>query len=286
MIIFKMEMAGTPNKYRIYINDTSSDITNTNVVAKQYKMMRENQTYDYALRMKLDNTDRLQSGNGIQMRVIDAILELDDFYDLSDPDMSLSNVHHLFQTAESMRNAGKDEWFQLTGLIHDLGKIMFLNGRAVDGTSVDAQWGVVGDTYILGCRLQNDKVFPEFDELCPDMNDNKMNTKLGVYHTGHGIMNCTFTWGHDEYLYDVIKYNRSIGNVSDKFPIMADNIIRLHSLYPYHTYDKYSEFESVDGTDAKIKKYVQDFNKYDLYTKVDKKVNIEELKEYYVIDMS
>ena len=158
---------------------------------------------------------------------------------------------------------------------------MFLNCRDVDGTSVDAQWGVVGDTYILGCRLQNYKVFPEFDELCPDMNDNKMNTKLGVYHTGHGIMNCTFTWGHDEYLYDVIKYNRSIGNVSDKFPIMADNIIRLHSLYPYHTYDKYSEFESVDGTDAKIKKYVQDFNKYDLYTKVDKKVNIEELKEYY-----
>ena len=39
-------------------------------------------------------------------------------------------------SAEAIRKAGEPEWFQLVGLLHDMGKIMFLWGNAVDGQEV------------------------------------------------------------------------------------------------------------------------------------------------------
>ena len=46
--------------------------------------------------------------------------------DESDPDIDLPNSVHAFQTAERIRAEHPDkEWFQLTGLIHDLGKVIF-----------------------------------------------------------------------------------------------------------------------------------------------------------------
>ena len=67
--------------------------------------------------------------------------------DNSDPDINLSNHHHLFQTAEGIRKAGHPKWMQLVGLIHDLGKIMYLFGDEKDGTSEKEQWALVGDIY-------------------------------------------------------------------------------------------------------------------------------------------
>ena len=51
----------------------------------------------------------------------------------SDPDSSLPNKLHMLQTAEGLRRAGHPDWMQLMGLIHDLGKIMFLWGLPEDG---------------------------------------------------------------------------------------------------------------------------------------------------------
>ncbi len=49
---------------------------------------------------------------------------LNDLLDESDPDNDLPNIHHAFQTAEGVRRDHPDKgWFQLTGLIHDLGKV-------------------------------------------------------------------------------------------------------------------------------------------------------------------
>jgi hypothetical protein len=69
---------------------------------------------------------------------------LSTFVDLSDPDINLSNHQHLFQTAEGMRKDGLPEWMQVTGLIHDLGKIIYKVGRMEDGTTMESQWGIVG----------------------------------------------------------------------------------------------------------------------------------------------
>ena len=44
-------------------------------------------------------------------------------------------------------------WLILTGLIHDLGKILALKG--------EPQWAVVGDTFITGCQPASHVVFGE-----------------------------------------------------------------------------------------------------------------------------
>lgn len=247
------------------------------IIKEQYKNMRQYQTLNYAKKMKEENLHRLKT-NGTIMNIIDAVKLLNTFVDKSDPDMNLPNMHHLFQTAEGMRKDNLDDWFQLVGLLHDMGKIMFLWGNDANGTSLNTQWGIVGDTYILGCRLRNTYTCPEFDQLCPDMSNSELNSEMGIYLPNCGINNCIFTWSHDEYLYDVLRYNQDIGNI-DSLPDIAYYIIRYHSLYPWHTYGEYQQFECND--DIMIKKYVQLFNKYDLYTKTDEKLDTDNLFDYY-----
>lgn len=75
-----------------------------------------------------------------RMTVWEAIEMLNTLIDESDPDTSLSQIGHLLQTAEAIRRDGKPRWMQLTGLIHDLGKLLFFFGA-------EGQWDVVGDTF-------------------------------------------------------------------------------------------------------------------------------------------
>ncbi len=88
---------------------------------------------------------------------------LNTLVDDSDPDTSLTQIEHLMQTAEAIRAAGHPRWFILTGLIHDLGKILCLFG--------EPQWAVVGDTFPVGCRYSERIVFPEFFADNPDAHD-------------------------------------------------------------------------------------------------------------------
>ena len=59
---------------------------------------------------------------------------------------SLSQIEHLLQTAEAIRRDGKPEWMQVTGLVHDLGKLLFLFDS-------DGQWDVVGVRARVNSRL-------------------------------------------------------------------------------------------------------------------------------------
>lgn len=64
--------------------------------------------------------------NKFKMTIKDALIKLNDLYDESDPDTDLPNIVHAFQTAEKVREAHPDlDWFHLTGLIHDLGKVKY-----------------------------------------------------------------------------------------------------------------------------------------------------------------
>ena len=49
----------------------------------------------------------------------------------------MSQIEHLLQTAEAIRRDGKPEWMQVAGLVHDLGKLLFLFDS-------EGQWDVVG----------------------------------------------------------------------------------------------------------------------------------------------
>jgi inositol oxygenase len=228
-----------------------------------YRKARENQDLEYYHRMcnKYLKFDK-------KMKVHNVFSHLESFVDISDPDISLPNYYHGLQTAEAIKQDNHPDWFQLVGLIHDIGKIMFLWGCDKDGTSLNEQWGIVGDTFILGCKLPETIVFPEFNHL----NKYSDSTELGIYKPGCGLDAVKCSWGHDEYLYQVLKYNNC------PLPEEALYIIRFHSLYLFHKENEYEIF--MNEKDKKMKKWVVAFNKYDLYTKSNSKPD-ESTKQYY-----
>src|SRR5947207_12504169 len=114
-----------------------------------YRLNHRHQTYDF-VREKKREFLRLERR---QMTVLEALDFLDTLVDDSDPDISLSQREHLLQTAETIRADGHEDWFVLTGLIHDLGKALCLFG--------EPQWAVVGDTFPVGCAFSGRIVYPE-----------------------------------------------------------------------------------------------------------------------------
>jgi len=238
-------------------------------VKEHYRKMRKNQTYDYVQRMhkKYLKFDK-------PMDLWEAMGHLNRLIDVSDPDIDLPNVQHLIQSAEAIRADNRPDWMQLTGLIHDLGKVMFLWGSDEDGTSQDEQWGMVGDVFVVGCELPDSCVYPEFNQLNPDMQDERYNTPLGIYEEGCGLDALDLAWGHDEYLYQVLNNHEA-----NKLPDEAMVMIRYHSFYPWHTGGSYKAL--LNKTDVKYLELIKDFNKYDLYTKSQKVYELDEVREYY-----
>jgi inositol oxygenase len=96
--------------------------TTDTTIRNHYQLMRQNQTLDFVNRME----EKYFNFNKAQMSIQEAFDKLKDYVDNSDPDVQFPNLEHMYQTAESMRKAGLPDWFQLVGLIHDMGKIMFL----------------------------------------------------------------------------------------------------------------------------------------------------------------
>mgnify|MGYP005636969423 CR=1 FL=1 len=225
-------------------------------IRQNYFLSRKNQTLNYVNNM---HQKYLRFQN--KMNILDIFKKLESFVDISDPDISLPNFYHGIQTAEGIRKDGLPDWLQLVGLIHDIGKIIYLWGNDEDGTSIKNQWGIVGDTFIVGCKLPENIVYPEFNEFNPDMKDSIYQTKLGIYNKNCGLDSVKCSWGHDEYLYQILKHNKN------NLPEEALYIIRFHSLYPYHQNDEYKHF--MNDKDIKMFRWLKLFNKYDLYTKTN-----------------
>jgi inositol oxygenase len=209
------------------------------------------------------------------MHIWEAMEKLNVFVDLSDPDMDLPNLHHLIQTAEGAREDGRPDWMQLVGLIHDLGKCMFMCGADDDGTSMNEQWGLVGDIFLVGCKFPETLVYPEFNELNPDMKNPRYNTDLGMYTKGYGLDKALKAWGHDEYLYQVLSNHEE-----NQIPKEGMVMIRYHSFYPWHTEGSYKYIMTEE--EKPYLDWVRDFNQYDLYTKRPVTFTLEEVKDYYL----
>jgi inositol oxygenase len=239
-------------------------------VREHYRKMRLYQTVDYVQRMK----EKYLTFDK-PMHVWDAMEKLNALVDVSDPDLTLPNVVHLIQSAEGARAAGEPEWMQVVALIHDLGKVMYLWGSDADGTSQAEQWGLVGDVFVVGCALPDTCVYPEFNALNPDMNDARYNTETGMYAAGCGLDNLQLAWGHDEYLYQVLKNHQ--GNT---LPEQGMVCIRYHSFYPWHTGGSYTAL--LNEKDAEYKKWVLHFNRFDLYTKREENFDLADIKNYYL----
>ena len=213
-------------------------------VREFYRLNHTYQSYDFVLAKEAEYK-KLQKR---KMTLWEAVEFLNTLIDDSDPDIDLDQTQHLLQTSEAIRADGHPDWFVLTGFLHDLGKILCLFG--------EPQWAVVGDTFPVGCQFSDKIVYPEFFQDNPDIDDERYNTKYGVYEPNCGLDNVHMSWGHDEYLYTAMK---------DYMPEPALYIMRYHSFYAQHREGAYDHL--MNEHDHKMFKWVEKFNPYDLYTK-------------------
>ena len=227
-------------------------------VEEFYRLNHRYQTYDFVQQKKAEflGLDRQE------MSIWEALEFLNTLVDDSDPDIELDQLQHLLQTSEAIRRDGHPDWFVLTGLLHDLGKVLCLWG--------EPQWAVVGDTFPVGCAYSQKVVYPEFFEANPDSSRPEYQTRLGVYEEGCGLDAVEMSWGHDEYLYHVVK---------DYLPEPALYMIRYHSFYAAHREGEYDYL--MNQRDREMFDWVKGFNPYDLYSKSETPPNWTELQPYY-----
>jgi inositol oxygenase len=227
-------------------------------VKELYLLNHQNQTLQFVLEKK----DQYLSLQQCQRNIWDVIAELDTFIDKSDPDLDLPQSYHFFQTAEALRKDGQPRWLILTGFIHDVGKILSSYG--------EEQWAVVGDTFPVGCRFSEKIVFSEYFADNPDLMNSQLQTDSGIYFKGIGLDQVHMSWGHDEYLYQVVK---------NYLPEEALFIIRFHSFYPLHRDGEYSFL--LNDSDREKLPWLKLFCQYDLYSKSSEMLDLESLRPYY-----
>ncbi|KAJ3357979.1 hypothetical protein HDU83_000036 [Entophlyctis luteolus] len=244
-------MTKTEAHFRDYSSTTSK-------VAKLYEQNHRLQTLAHVLSVK----EAMAQRAGKLHTIWEVLNLLDSLVDESDPDTEHSQTVHALQSAEAARRDGQPRWMQLACLIHDLGKILCLYGYE--------QWTVVGDTFPVGCAFSPKIVHAQYFSQNPDTADPVLSTKYGIYKPNCGFMNVHMSYGHDEFIYQVVK---------DFLPFEASYVLRFHSFYPWHRDGQY-EF-LMDDTDKKMKELVLAFNQYDLYSKAEEVVDINVVKDYY-----
>jgi inositol oxygenase len=227
-------------------------------VKEFYRLNHRYQTLDFVVAKKREYLPLRRRRMGIW----EAMEFLNTLVDDSDPDTELSQIEHLMQTAEAIRRDGRPRWFILTGLIHDLGKILCLFG--------EPQWAVVGDTFPVGCAFSDRVVFPEFFTDNPDSQNPQYQTACGIYGEGGGLDRVHLSWGHDEYLFHVVK---------DHLPEEALYMIRYHSFYAAHREGAYGQL--MNDHDREMFAWVRAFNPYDLYSKAESRPDVAALRPFY-----
>ena len=227
-------------------------------VREFYRLNHTYQTYEFVLEKRKE----FLTFNKKEIPVWDAFQFLNQLVDDSDPDTDLDQFQHLLQTAEAIRADGHPDWMVLVGLMHDMGKVLCLFG--------EPQWAVVGDTFPVGCAHSDKIVYPEYFVNNPDTKKPELNSTYGVYKLNCGLRNVTMSWGHDEYIYQMMK---------DSLPDPALYMLRYHSFYAWHRESAYEYL--LDNHDRDMLKWVKLFNPYDLYSKNPVVPDWSKLKPYY-----
>jgi len=226
-------------------------------VAGLYRRLHRGQTLERALALRAKYAAR-RLGRATVRERFEALAGIRDE---SDAELEgMSQLGHALQTANAIRGDGRDEGWIVLGLIHDLGKILLQHGEPPEF--------VVGDTHPLGCAFSPAIRHVEFLSENPDAYDPRYTTHSGIYSQGCGLDAVTMSYGHDEYLYWIVR---------DHVPYEVAWEIRYHS------------FQSVageylhlfDARDHELREsHMKPFARYDLYTKDPDDVSSEHLDEY------
>lgn len=249
---------GTIAKEKSEAEFRNYDSPERDTVREFYRLNHTYQTYDFVQEKRANYL----SFDKKEMPLWEAFDFLNQLVDDSDPDTDLDQFQHLLQTAEAIRADGHPDWMVLVGLMHDMGKVLCLFG--------EPQWAVVGDTFPVGCAYSDKIVYPEFFQHNPDFTNPKFQTELGVYKLNCGLRNVTMSWGHDEYVYQMMK---------DHLPEPALYMLRYHSFYAWHREGSYSYL--LDDHDREMLQWVKLFNPYDLYSKCPVPPDWKQLRPYY-----
>jgi inositol oxygenase len=226
-------------------------------VKEFYRLNHTYQTFDFVK----EKQQHFLKFDKKEMPVWEAFQFLNQLVDDSDPDTDLDQFQHLLQTSEAIRRDGHPDWMVMVGLVHDMGKVLCLFD--------EPQWAVVGDTFPVGCAYSDKIVYPEFFKNNADFTNHAYNTKYGVYTANCGLRNVDMSWGHDEYVYQMMK---------DHLPEEGLYMLRYHSFYSWHREGEYGHL--LDDHDREMLQWVCLFNPYDLYSKNPTAPNWEELKPY------
>jgi inositol oxygenase len=193
--------------------------------------------------------------------VWDRLMALRSINDESDARLQgMTQLGHALQTANSLVDAGLEEDWIITGLVHDVGKILIEHG--------EPQEFVVGDTFPIGCRYSPTIIRYEYLQLNPDWNNPDYQSPTGIYDAGCGLDNVVLSYGHDEYMYQIMK---------DRLPRAFAWTIRYHS------------FQSIAGDylplfseeDRRLREsHMKVFARHDVYTKDPQRVVDARLPEY------
>ncbi|KAF5176909.1 Inositol oxygenase [Thalictrum thalictroides] len=254
------------NTFGQTFRDYNAESERRKSVEEFYRNQHINQTFDYVKKMR----EQYGKLNRTEMSIWECCELLNEFVDESDPDLDEPQIEHLLQTAEAIRKDHPNEdWLHLTGLIHDLGKVLLH-----PSFGALPQWAVVGDTFPVGCAFDDSNVHYKYFKDNPDYNNSMYNTKNGVYSPGCGLNNVVMSWGHDDYMYLVAKENMTT------LPSAALFIIRYHSFYPLHRSGAYTHL--MNEEDVENMKWLHIFNKYDLYSKSKVRIDVEKVKPYYL----
>ncbi|KAK1290832.1 Inositol oxygenase 1 [Acorus calamus] len=251
----------------IYLNgDYNAESERQESVEEFYHTQHKHQSVEFVKKMRAEYGNL----NRVEMSIWECCELLNEFRDESDPDLDEPQIEHLLQTAEAIRkDYPNEDWLHLTGLIHDLGKVLLHHSFGAL-----PQWAVVGDTFPVGCAFDESIIHHKYFKENPDYNNPAYNTKLGIYSKGCGLDNVLMSWGHDDYMYLVAKESKTT------LPSAALFIIRYHSFYPLHKSGAYTHL--MNEEDKENLKWLHIFNKYDLYSKSKVRIDVEKVKPYYL----
>ncbi|ETE65018.1 Inositol oxygenase, partial [Ophiophagus hannah] len=141
------------------------------------------------------------------------------------------------------------DWFHLVGLLHDLGKILALSG--------EPQAWPMPDVPPAGGPPD-----PSPSSQCQ--------TKYGMYQPHCGLENVLMSWGHDEYMYQVMKKN--------KFALPEESPPRW---WPQEELgDPWGKMLASPWLIKSCSEETQ-HHKFDLYTKCEQLPDPQQLKPYY-----
>ena len=196
------------------------------------------------------------------MTVWEALEFLDTLVDDSDPDVDFTQIEHALQTAESIRRANQPRWFIVTGLIHDLGKILCLFG--------EPQWAVVGDTFPVGCQFSTACVYPEFFARI-------RTARIRCIRPGWDLR----TELRPRQRPSCRGATTSTSITSSRTICRPKRSTRCATTRSIHGTRKASTSYLANDQDREMLKWVSAFNRYNLYSKGDGRPDAKALRPYY-----